>query len=364
MLSDREQELIHGDVDGALDASERAALAQLLAERPDAAALHADLLRLRGVFAQVPASVPSDGLRAALLAAIPLQSRPIVAPPLVVPPLQPTPRTVPLLTLAMRRMEAVFMSRKLFLIGATSVAIIAVIAGRIFPIPSTGNEVGTIGGSSIDSTGMGGVQKADRYRGRTMSEQDISVSDPQIAVLFQNQDILTLVKSGAFREAMNSEAFRELSANEAFRKLNSSEAFHELMNSEAFAKLAQNDVYRRMMANDVARDQLMRAAERKEMAKLDAGREAANVDAFRELSNFDAYREASKMEAFHDVMANDAFRKLMANEAFRELLANEAFRKVAANEAFRELSNSEAFARIARSAQLSELFLNEAARMR
>lgn len=360
MLSEHERELIHGDVDGALTATQQAALAELLASNTDAAALHADLRGLHALFARVPARDPSPSLQASLLAVIP-------------------PR-VSLFTLAVRRMEEVFMSRKLFLIGATSVAIIAIVAGRIFPIPSTGSEVGTIGGTEIDSTGMGGVQKADRYRGRAMSNQDVSIGNPELAVLFQNQDVLTLVKSDVFRQAMQSDAFRQVQANDAFRAMASQEAFARMMSSEAYARLQQNDAYRRAMASDAARQVLMSELSRRVEAKavdaraLDAKAvDARAVEARMAGRDADLAREVAQLEAFRAVMANDAFRVLMASDAFRVMMANEAFRQVMESDAFRQmmaknafrvLQSSEAYRSAARTAQLSELFLNEAARMK
>lgn len=360
MLSERELELIHGDVDGVLNEAEREALATLLTSNSEAAALLADLRGLHALFARVPAREPSPALQAALRAAIP-------------------PR-VSLFTLAVRRMEEVLMTRKLFLIGATSVAIIAIVAGRIFPIPSTGSEVGTIGGSEIDSSGMSGVQKADRYRGRAMSNQDVSIANPEIAVLFQNQDVLTLVKSDVFRQAMQSDAFRRVQANDAFRVMASQEAFARMMSSEAYARLQQNDAYRKSMANDAAREVLMSELSRRLDAKavdakvldakavdakaVEARMAGRDADLAREVAKLDAFRAVMANDAFRQLMASDAFRVMMANEAFRQVMENDAFRVMMAKNAFRVLQSSEAYRSAARNAQLSELFLNEAARMK
>lgn len=312
MLSDRELELIHGDVDGALSTTEQAALDQLLRTNPEAAALSNDLHRLNAVFARVPERAPATTF---------VPERPVVQ--------RPRPS---LFTLAVQRLEEVLMSRKLFLIGATTVAIIAVVAGAILPFPPTGQEVGTIGGTEPGSSEIGGVQKADRYRGRSMSEKDVSISNPEIATLFQNHDILTLVKSDAFRETMKSDAFRVLQANDAFRAMAASDAFRVAMNSDAFARLQQSEAYRVALA-----------------------KEASNAEAFRMVMANDAFRAMA---------ANESFRMLMANESFRVLMASDAFRRVAANDAFRVLQNSEAFRSMARNAQLSELFLTEASRQR
>jgi hypothetical protein len=372
MLSDRELALIHGNVDGELDAAERDALTQLIATNPEAAALAADLTRVHDVFARVPARQPSPAMQAAIVAAIPvIPARPHSLPAAAVAqtPSFPRARSESLLTLALRRMEEVFMSRKMFLIGATTVAIIAVVAGRIFPIPPSGNEVGTIGGAEGGGSEIGGVQKADRYRGRAMTEKDVSISDPAIAVLFQNPEIVTLVKSEAFREAMKSDAFRQLQANEAFRKLNSSDSFQRLMSSEAYARLMQNEAYLRLMSSDAARLSMATEANRAvEARQLDARQvEARQLEARqleRELAKVDAYRELMASDAFRMVLSNEAYQRLMASDAARQVFASDAFRQVLANDAFRALNSSEAFRNVARNAQLSELFLNEAARMR
>jgi PAS domain-containing protein len=253
------------------------------------------------------------------------------------------------LNLAARQMEEFAMSKKALIIGTTAVAFVAIIGGAVIEFSPTGGEGGTIGGGDEIS----GVQRASRYRGRAMSASDVTIANPEISILFQNQDILTLVKSDVFREAMNNEAFRELQSSESFRALLNNESYRALLSSESYRLLESNESYRALMANDAARALFL----------SESYRELANNEAYRLLENNEAFRAVQSSEAFRLAMANESFRVMMANESFRVMMANDAFRAVMANDAFRSLQASDAFRSLARSASASEAFMSEAMRV-
>jgi hypothetical protein len=74
--NDRLHELIQADLDGVLSAADRAELARLLLQDPDARRLHGQLQRTDRLLRDIPADVPPAGLRDAVIAG---SARPDVA---------------------------------------------------------------------------------------------------------------------------------------------------------------------------------------------------------------------------------------------------------------------------------------------
>jgi hypothetical protein len=75
MDSTRLHELIQSDLDGALSTAERAELARLLLQDPEARRLHAQFGRLDRLLRDIPLAEPPAGLRAAILAEPAMSSR-------------------------------------------------------------------------------------------------------------------------------------------------------------------------------------------------------------------------------------------------------------------------------------------------
>jgi hypothetical protein len=140
-------------------------------------------------------------------------------------------------------MEEAIMTRKSMIYGFSAVAIVVVIAGMVTGWPPVGNGAGTIGG----------VEQAARYRGRAMTQSDVTLQNPEISALFQNPAILRLVQSGVFREVMASDAFRSAIANSAFRQALANDAFRQALASDAFRAAMATDAFRAAMANDAFR---------------------------------------------------------------------------------------------------------------
>jgi len=328
-------ELIHQEIDGANTPEGSAAFRSLVERDPEARALAAELRRVAQVFAQVAAREPPPHLKQAILDALP-------------PPAGAASRTaagwmtarailrwsVTQLRLSSERMEEAIMTRKSMIYGFSAVAIVVVIAGMVTGWPPVGNGAGTIGG----------VEQAARYRGRAMTQSDVTLQNPEISALFQNPAILRLVQSGVFREVMASDAFRSAIANSAFRQALANDAFRQALASDAFRAAMANDAFRAAMAND-------------------AFRQALSSDAFRAAMASDAFRAAMANDAFRAAMANDAFRAALANDAFRAAIANDAFRAAMANDAFRAALANDAFRSLAQSQVLAQSFMREAMRV-
>ena len=324
MLNQEQIELIHRELDGANTPADRAAFRSLLEQNPEARAFAADLRRVTQLFDQVEAREPPPHLKQAILDALPQPAR--------------ASRTIESgwmtrLRLFTERTEVAIMSRKAMLISGTVAAIVIVVAARMVGFPPTGGEAGTIGG----------VAPAARYKGRAMTQADVTLQNPEIAALLQNHEVLRLVQSDVFREAMQDEAFRTLQSSEAYRQVMASDAYRQVMDNEAYRQLLDNEAFRQLQAQGSS--------------------EAQATDAMREVMASDAYRQLMDNEAFRALQENEAFRALQENEAFRQLQASDAFQQLQASDAFRELQSAEAFRALSRSAALSDQFMREAMRV-
>ena len=65
-------------------------------------------------------------------------------------------------------------TKRVLIIATTAVAAIAIIGQLIVGYRPSAYDAGTVGAG----TGISGVEKAGRFRGRTMTEKDITLSNP------------------------------------------------------------------------------------------------------------------------------------------------------------------------------------------
>ena len=385
MLSQEQVDLIHRVVHGESTPAERATFLSLIDGNLEARILAEGQHELSRLFDRVRDAHPPANLRTAILDALPARASPAT------PSRWRTARSlVPRFMSSFRwptiRMEESMANKKGILIGSTAVAAVAIIAAGIMGYPPANGVVGTIGGN--DTTGIAGVQQAGRYRGTKISEKDITLANPEVQAIFQNHEVLNLVKSDVFRAAMKDEAFRSLQSNDAFRSLMADEAFRSLMASDEFRALQANDAFRALEANEAFRAAMasdaMRSAQRaaqnsdaarsaqrsaqnndallRSLQNSDAFRALADNELFRKLQSNDAFRAVLSNDAFRAAMSSDAMRAAMANDAFRAVMANDAFRAVMAKDAYRSLQSAELFRAVSRSAQLSDELMRQALR--
>ncbi|MEO5588734.1 MAG: hypothetical protein ABIS03_04040, partial [Gemmatimonadaceae bacterium] len=256
MLTPYQLELIHGEIDGENTPEASFEARNLVETQPEALALMTSLRDLDALFDQVPDRVPPVGLRQLIHNAMPLNSRVSLSD-------RHAPGTMQVLTRwaiqqwnGFTNLMGELMLTKKVLIGATTiVAAIAIIGYAVVDYPPSVFDAGTIGANDD----MGGVQQAGRYKGRTMTESDVTLSNPEIHALFQNDQVLRLVKSDAFREAMRNDAFRELQSSEAFRLLLSTNAFRAALASNAFSTVNARAADR--MSNATEANRVVNAAE-------------------------------------------------------------------------------------------------------
>ncbi len=310
-MNKEQVELIQREIDGANTPDDSARVRALVAADPEAQALLAELNQVARTFERVGERTPSPQLKQAILAA--LQT-----------PRSQTPNRIgrwltDVLQSTTERMEELVMTKKTILIGATAVAVVIVGAYVVTGYPRLGGTAGTIGDS------ISGVQPAARYHGRTLTQADVTLDNPQIAALFQNHEVLNLVKSDAFRDVVKNDAFLRLQQNAAFRGILATRAFHNVMQSDAF----------------------------RDAVKRDASRDAQSTQAWREL-----HANAS----FQALEANQTFRAMQSDASFQALMASNAFQTVMASQAMQSLQASQLFRDVAQNAQLSQLFLSEANR--
>ena len=301
MLTEYQVELIHREVDGENTPEASDEVRKLVAAEPEAQVLLNNLQSLDALFGEVPYREAPPGLREAINNAMSVQGT----------------KQQTITQWAAQQWNGVsnfmgeLMSTKKILIGATTaVAAIALIGYALVGYPPSGFEGGTIG----TGDGMGGVTKAERYKGKTITEKDVSLSNPQIMALFQNDGILKLVKSEEFKKAMRDETFRELQSSELYQELMSSEVYQELMSSEVYQELMSSEAYQELMSS----------------------------------------------EAYQELMSNETYQQLMSSEAYLELMSSEAYLELMSSEAYQELMSSELFLQISQSPAMSELFLSEA----
>jgi hypothetical protein len=359
MLRRDQVDLIQQEIDGANTPEGSAALRSLMEQDPEARAMAAELRRVATLFAQVAEREPPARLKRAILDALPQPAR--ASPGALLR------WAAQKLRLVSKPTEEAIMTRKAVLIGSAVVAIVIVVAGIITGFPPLGRDAGTIGG----------VEPAARYHGRVMTEADVSLKNPEIQALFQNDQILHLVRSDAFRQVMQNQAFHALMASDAYRQIAASQAYQQLMASQAYQQLMASQTYQQLMASQAFRDLQANAAYQQLMARQAFRDLQANAayqqlmasqayqqlmasQAFRDLQANAAYQQLMASQAYQQLMASQAFRDLQANAAYQQLMASQAYRDVVASQAFRDLQAHETFRALAQSRVLSQAFMREA----
>jgi hypothetical protein len=367
MLTQHQVELIHREIDGENSPEASAEVRELVLTQPEALTLMTSLQSLDAMLRQVPAREPSPALRQAIHDAMPLNP---------VKPKQTITRwAVRQLNGFSTFMEETMLTKKVLIGATTAVAVIAIIGNALVGYPPSIFDAGTIGAND----GISGVQQAGRYQGKKTTEADVTLSSPEVQALLQNDKVLELVKSEAFRSAMRNDQFRmlaasaeyrnlqknaeyqQLMANPAYLQLAASAPYQELMATPAYHELAASAAYQSLMAQPSYKELTQSAAYQDLMAK-EAFRNVLNSEAFRSVAMSDASRAIARSDAWRSLERNNDFRMVAVSPAFRVVAANETFRSVAMSPAFRSLEQSEAFRQVAHNASLSEAFLVEASR--
>jgi hypothetical protein len=372
MLTPYQRELIHREIDGANTPEESAEVRTLVETQPEALSLMTSLQDLNGLFSEVPDRDAPRRLKDLLHETVSFNSE-----------LHAQQTTQSFTSWAAQQwkgvtnlMEEFMLTKKVLIVATTAVAVIAIIGQAVVGYTPSVFDAGTVGAGS----GMSGVQQAGRYKGHILTEKDITLSNPEIGALFQNDQILKLVKSEVFQNAMRDNQFRDIQANQAFvqlfasdayQSLQASDAFHQLEASDAYRKISASDAFHDIMANDafqaiMANDsyqQVLASDVYQRLQANDAYRLLLASDAFQSLLANDAYRAVFASDAYQQIMANDSYRLLLASDAFRAVFASDAYQQIMANDAYRLLLASDVFRTVSQNASLSDAFLAEANRV-
>ena len=390
MLTQYQQELIHREIDGVNTPEQSVEVRKLVETQPEALSLMTSLRALDALFGQVPERAPHPRVRQLIHERMSQSSTASLGAGRAQGMTQSITSWAAQQWSGVTNLMGEFMlTKKVLIVATTVVAGIAIIGQAVTGYPPSVFDAGTIGGKDDPKDGMTGVEQAGRFKGRTMSEEDVTLSDPQIHALFQNDQVLKLVKSDVFRAAMRDDAFRKLHSSDAFHQLMSndsyrlllkSEAYHQLMASASYQQLMSNEASRVVLAIDANRKALAADANRKALAAdanrkalaADANRNALSSDAYAKVMASDAYRVVSQSDAYAKVMSNDAYARVMSNDAYARVMSNDAYAKVMSNDAYakvmatdayRHLQSSDTFRAVARTQSLSEAFLSAAMRV-
>ena len=324
MLTEYQLELIHREVDGENSPEASAEVRELVATQPEALTLMTSLQSLDALIREVPTREPPPGSRQSIQKAMSLNPR-------ASPKSGQGQGTQAITGWAAQQwngisnfMESLMLTKKVLLGATTAVAAIAIIGYAVVGYPPSVFDAGTIGG----------VQKAERYKGKTA--ETVTLASPEIQALLQNDKILKLVRSDVFREVMRDDAMHELMSSEAYHDLMSNDAYRELLSSEAYRDLQSSEAYRDLQSNA----------------------------AYRELQSSEAYRDLQSNQAYRDLQSNQAYRELQSNQAYRELFSTAAYRELLSNEAYHDLMSNDAYRELSRDLALSQAFLNEASYVR
>jgi len=372
MLTQYQQELIHREIDGENTPEESIEAKKLVETYPEALALMTSLRDLDALFSEVPDRDTPPRVRELIRQQVSLNSK------------EHTQRTTQSISSwaaqqwkgVTNLMEEFMLTKKVLIVATTAVAVIAIIGQAVVGYTPSVFDAGTSGAGS----GMSGVQQAGRYKGHIMTEKDITLSNPEIGALFQNDQILKLVKSEVFQNAMRDNQFRDLQANQDFAQLFASDAYHTLEANDAFHALEASDAYLKISATDAFHDIMANDAFQAVMASdsyhdlqasdvyqqlqaNDAYHALFASDAFQSLLANDAYRAIFASDAYQAIMANDSYRLLLASDAFRAVFASDAYQQIMANDAYRLLLASDVFRVVTQNASLADAFLAEAQRV-
>ena len=298
MLTEYQRELIHREIDGENTAEASAEVSELVAKQPEAQTLMTSLQSLDALIREVPDREPPPAGKQAVYNAVSMNSR---ASPKDVQMQEPTQTITQWAAQQWNGisnfMEELMLTKKVLLGATTAVAVVAIAGYLVVGHQPSIFDAGTIGD-------MGGVQQAARYHGAKKTDADVTLTDPQIQTLLQNDKVLTLIRSEVFRDVMHNDALRGVMMSDAFRNLSANQTFRDLMGNNQFRDLMNNAHFRDLMGSSQFRD-LMGSSQ------------------FHDLMGNSQFHDLMASGQFHDLMGNSQFRDLMGNSQFHDLMGKQ-----------------------------------------
>ena len=204
MLTEYQIELIHREIDGENTPKGTAEVRELVATQPEAQTLMTSLQSLDALFSEVPDREPPAGSRQAIYEAMSLNPRASPRAGDAAGTMRAITQWAAQQWAGVSNFTGELMLTKKILIGATTaVAAIAIIGYAFVGYQPSVFDAGTIGSGN----GMGGVQQAGRYNKKT--EGTVTLSSPEVVALLQDEKILKLIRTKAFKELMASSEWRK-----------------------------------------------------------------------------------------------------------------------------------------------------------
>lgn len=232
------------------------------------------------------------------------------------------------------------MSRNsLFILGAAAVAVVLVVVLTIFGFPPSDRDVvGTMGAAPGEAS-IEGVEQANRYRASQVTETDLTLDDPEIQMLLQDDEVLEVLQSPEFQNAISDDALRLALAEPSFKKaITNDERLREALGRTMLERTEQRHVefnrsqLERTMGSDLAR----------EIAHNDALTRtlAANDDLARAIAaNEDLARALSRNEQMQDVFANRTALEILSRTQFQMIAQRPGFNRATESQFLRTMSD-------------------------
>ena len=390
VLTPHQQELLHRELDGETTPEESIEARNLMAAQPEALEFMTSLRDLDALFHSVPRHASPPGLRQRIYGDI--SSKPGLSRRAgrAGGSAQSVTSWISQHWDGVRNLTEELMQTKKVLVGAAAaIAVIAVIGHFLVGYPPSIRDAGTIGAGTIGASDtITGVQQAGRYQGRTMTEADVTLSNPGIQALFQDDKILKLVQSDVFRTVMRDESFRALQSNAAYQALQSNADYKALQSNADFKALQSNAEFKALQSNaefkalqsnanfkalqsnadfkalqsNAAFKALQSNADFKALQSSAEYQALQSNAAYQALQSNAAYQALQSNAAYQALQSNAAYQALQSNAAYQALQSNAAYQALQSNAAYQMLQASQTFRALARDQAASEAFLTQAMR--
>lgn len=227
-----------------------------------------------------------------------------------------------------------------FILGAVAIAACLILVASLtgFP-PDRADTVGTIGATDGAATGgeIEGVEAADRYRTDQIDEADVTLDDPEIQELLQNDEVLKVVNDPTFQRTMQNDLARAtLTGDNAFsRALQRSSQNPDL--ARALARTQVGDLDRSMSATEIATFARSTFDSPELQAKVQSNPDLAralkaNADLARAINDSaELSRAVATSDVLQRTLANRQVMALMASPDFGRMVQTQGFERMVMN---------------------------------
>ncbi|HUP24972.1 MAG TPA: hypothetical protein VNB06_18785 [Thermoanaerobaculia bacterium] len=204
---------------------------------------------------------------------------------------------------------------------------------------------------------IGGVERAERYRGETLAETDITLDAPEVQEIVQSDEFQEILSNPELREAFASDAMRAVLANDQLRAVFANDFLRNALANDRLRNVLANDQLRAALAAVLGSDQI-----RGGFGYGNAGDQSIHNDAIRAVFANDALRGVLANDQQRAVFASDKWRNVIAADELRAVLANDSLRAALASDAVRAVFANDQLRAVFASDALRGVFANDQAR--